>query len=196
VHRSLISNFSYFTKIYNPRLNFLYSFVFTILFLWCSYTKPHKLLKRSYIGDKMTETKEKLNPDQVLKEDYVKPNGLEMVPGIILLGIGMGIVFPHSANLILSVVRQEKQPEASGILNTGINLGSSLGTSILGVILILSTINALTMGLGDHSPMSNLQIKNDIQGMSGKLIYQKRKSVIMWEDMLWNLLLNICLRKS
>jgi EmrB/QacA subfamily drug resistance transporter len=94
---------------------------------------------------------------------------LEMVPGIILLGIGMGIVFPHSANLIFSVVRQEKQPEASGILNTGINLGSSLGTSILGVILILSTFNALTMGMGDHSPVSNLQIKNDIQGMSGKL---------------------------
>jgi hypothetical protein len=27
----------------------------------------------------MTETKEKLNPEQVLKDDYVKPNGLEMV---------------------------------------------------------------------------------------------------------------------
>jgi EmrB/QacA subfamily drug resistance transporter len=93
---------------------------------------------------------------------------LEMVPGIILLGIGMGIVFPHSANLIFSVVRRDKQPEASGILNTGINLGSSLGTSILGVILILSTFNAFTIGFGDHSQVTNLQIKNN-QGMSEKL---------------------------
>ncbi len=31
---------------------------------------------------------------------------LDMVPGIFLLGVGMGIVFPQSANVIFSVARQ------------------------------------------------------------------------------------------
>ena len=40
--------------------------------------KAHKLhLKLLIVED--TETKAKLNPEQVLKEDFVKPNGLEMV---------------------------------------------------------------------------------------------------------------------
>ena len=68
---------------------------------------------------------------------------LDMVPGIFLLGVGMGIVFPHSANVIFSVARTEQQPDASGIMNTGINLGSSLGTSVLGVILILGSFGGL-----------------------------------------------------
>ncbi len=49
----------------------------------------------------------------------------------------MGIVFPHSANVIFSVARTYQQPDASGIMNTGINLGSSLGTAVLCVILIV-----------------------------------------------------------
>ena len=48
---------------------------------------------------------------------------IDMVPGIFLLGVGMGIVFPHTANVIFSVARTEQQPDASGIMNTGINLG-------------------------------------------------------------------------
>jgi EmrB/QacA subfamily drug resistance transporter len=103
----------------------------------------------------------------------------EMIPGIVLLGIGMGIVFPHSANLIFSVVRRKQQPEASGVLNTGINLGASLGTSILGVILILSTLNGLYMD-NTHYPQikySNVQIKENIQGMySNPLILKNNQT--------------------
>ncbi len=68
---------------------------------------------------------------------------LDMVPGIFLLGIGMGIVFPHSANVIFSVARTDQQPDASGIMNTGINLGSSLGTAVLGVILIIGSFSSM-----------------------------------------------------
>lgn len=58
---------------------------------------------------------------------------LDMMPGILLLGIGMGIVFPHSANVIFSVARRDQQPDASGVMNTGINLGSSRGRLLLGL---------------------------------------------------------------
>ncbi len=68
---------------------------------------------------------------------------LDLVPGIFLLGVGMGIVFPHSANVIFSVARTDQQPDASGIMNTGINLGSSLGTAVLGVILIVGSFSSL-----------------------------------------------------
>lgn len=69
---------------------------------------------------------------------------IDMIPGIFLLGVGMGIVFPHSANVIFSVAKRDQQPDASGIMNTGINLGSSLGTAILGVILILGSFSGMT----------------------------------------------------
>lgn len=74
---------------------------------------------------------------------------VNMVPGIALLGVGMGIVFPHSANEIFSVARRDQQPDASGIMNTGINLGSSLGTAVLGVVLILGSFSGLGLALNN-----------------------------------------------
>lgn len=83
---------------------------------------------------------------------------IDMVPGIFLLGVGMGIVFPHSANEIFFAAKKEQQPDASGIMNTGINLGSSLGTAILGLILILGGFSSVglvantgqSMGIQDN----------------------------------------------
>jgi MFS family permease len=80
---------------------------------------------------------------------------LDMVPGISLLGVGMGIVFPQSANVIFSVARSEQQPDASGIMNTGINLGSSLGTAVLGVILILGSFSGLGLVFNNQTTVSN-----------------------------------------
>ena len=93
---------------------------------------------------------------------------MDMIPGVLFLGIGMGIVFPHSANMIFAAARQDQQPDASGILNTGINLGSSLGTAVLGVILILGSFGALTGGSMYGLPASSshgLLEKVDSQGI-------------------------------
>ena len=76
---------------------------------------------------------------------------LDIVPGIFLLGVGMGIVFPHSANVIFSVARTDQQPDASGIMNTGINLGSSLGTAVLGVILIVGSFSSMGLVFNNHT---------------------------------------------
>jgi EmrB/QacA subfamily drug resistance transporter len=80
---------------------------------------------------------------------------LDMVPGIFLLGIGMGIVFPHSANVIFSVARSDQQPDASGIMNTGINLGSSLGTAVLGVILIIGSFSSMSIVFNNQTASSS-----------------------------------------
>ena len=79
----------------------------------------------------------------------------DMVPGIFLLGIGMGIVFPHSANVIFSVARSDQQPDASGIMNTGINLGSSLGTAVLGVILIIGSFSGMSIVFNNQTTSSS-----------------------------------------
>lgn len=84
---------------------------------------------------------------------------LDMMPGILLLGVGMGIVFPHSANVIFSMARHDQQPDASGVLNTGINFGSSLGTAVIGVILILGGFGGL-MSTGSYSSNHNVSIQN------------------------------------
>ena len=92
---------------------------------------------------------------------------LDMMPGILLLGVGMGIVFPHSANIVFSVARSDQQPDASGVLNTGINFGSALGTAVLGVILILGGFGSLSIGSGGYqSSSSHLELK-DIPGKLG-----------------------------
>ena len=80
---------------------------------------------------------------------------IDMIPGIFLLGVGMGIVFPHSANVIFSVARREQQPDASGIMNTGINLGSSLGTAILGLMLILGGFSGMGLIYSQQSPTTS-----------------------------------------
>lgn len=90
---------------------------------------------------------------------------LDMMPGILLLGIGMGIVFPHSANVIFAVASRDQQPDASGIINTGINLGSAMGTAVLGVILILGSFGSLGMD-NRHAPSYKIQLK-DIPGKLG-----------------------------
>jgi len=86
---------------------------------------------------------------------------LDMMPGIALLGVGMGIVFPHSANAIFSVARNEQQPDASGVMNTGINLGSALGTAALGVILILGSFGSIgAASVSQTNPNVNVHISD------------------------------------
>lgn len=88
---------------------------------------------------------------------------LNILPGVLFLGIGMGIVFPHSANVIFNVARGEQQPDASGVLNTGVNLGSALGTAVLGVILILGSFGTLTAGPGYDLPAQYSSNQNNLE---------------------------------
>jgi EmrB/QacA subfamily drug resistance transporter len=97
---------------------------------------------------------------------------LDMIPGILLLGVGMGIVFPHSANAIFSVARRDQQPDASGIMNTGINLGSSLGTAVLGLILILGSFGSFGLVLNNQTTISAPEHITGVQQLFGKLELQ------------------------
>jgi MFS family permease len=60
----------------------------------------------------------------------------QMVVPLGIFGIGMGLLMAHLVNLIMSSVDQDDSPEASGVNNTADQLGNSLGTAIVGSLLM------------------------------------------------------------
>ena len=58
------------------------------------------------------------------------------VPGLFLVGAGLGIMLTPSVNVVQSSFPDELQGEISGLSRSISNLGSSLGTAIAGTILV------------------------------------------------------------
>ncbi|MGW1990433.1 MFS transporter [Embleya sp. NPDC001921] len=57
-------------------------------------------------------------------------------PGLLLIGLGMGVMLTPSVNIVQSSFPEERQGEISGLSRSVSNLGSSLGTAIAGTILV------------------------------------------------------------
>ena len=58
------------------------------------------------------------------------------VPGLLLIGLGLGVMLTPSVNVVQSSFPEEKQGEISGLSRSVSNLGSSFGTAIAGTILV------------------------------------------------------------
>jgi MFS family permease len=63
-------------------------------------------------------------------------NVLAFVPGLFLVGSGLGVMLTPSVNVVQSSFREELQGEISGLSRSISNLGSSFGTAIAGTILL------------------------------------------------------------
>jgi MFS family permease len=61
---------------------------------------------------------------------------LVFVPGLLLIGLGLGMMLTPSVNVVQSSFAEELQGEISGLSRSVSNLGSSLGTAIAGTILV------------------------------------------------------------
>ncbi len=61
---------------------------------------------------------------------------LAFTPGLLLLGLGLGVMLTPSVNIVQSSFPEQKQGEISGLSRSVSNLGSSLGTAIAGTILV------------------------------------------------------------
>jgi MFS family permease len=57
-------------------------------------------------------------------------------PGLLLIGLGLGIMLTPSVNVVQSSFSEEMQGEISGLSRSISNLGSSFGTAIAGTILV------------------------------------------------------------
>jgi predicted MFS family arabinose efflux permease len=58
------------------------------------------------------------------------------VPGLLLIGLGLGVMLTPSVNVVQSSFAEEQQGEISGLSRAVSNLGSSFGTAIAGTILV------------------------------------------------------------
>jgi MFS family permease len=61
---------------------------------------------------------------------------LAFAPGLLVIGLGLGVMLTPSVNVVQSSFPEDKQGEISGLSRSVSNLGSSLGTAIAGTILV------------------------------------------------------------
>jgi MFS family permease len=59
-----------------------------------------------------------------------------LAPGLLGIGLGLGVMLTPSVNIVQSAFPEEKQGEISGLSRSISNLGSSFGTAIAGTILV------------------------------------------------------------
>jgi MFS family permease len=59
------------------------------------------------------------------------------VPGLFLLGAGMGLIMPASVTFVQSTSPEADQSAISGVSRAASNLGSSLGTAVAGSVLVV-----------------------------------------------------------
>ena len=66
-----------------------------------------------------------------------------------VLGVGMGLIVSQLGNVVQSAVGDADRSEAGGLQNTAQQLGSSLGTALLGAIVISGLVSAFTTNVVD-----------------------------------------------
>ncbi len=76
-----------------------------------------------------------------------------------VLGVGMGLIVSQLGNVVQSAVGDDDRSEAGGLQNTAQQLGSSLGTAVLGAIVITGLIAAFTANVA-----ADPKISSDVAG--------------------------------
>ena len=71
-----------------------------------------------------------------------------------VLGVGMGLIVSQLGNVVQSSVGDDDRSEAGGIQNTAQQLGSSLGTAVLGAIVITGLIAAFSSNIKSNPAIS------------------------------------------
>ena len=67
-------------------------------------------------------------------------NVLTFVPGLFLVGFGVGVMLTSSVTVVQSAFPEEDQGEISGLSRSVSNLGSSLGVAIAGTVIVSSLV--------------------------------------------------------
>jgi MFS family permease len=66
----------------------------------------------------------------------VSKNQWSFVPGLLLIGLGLGLMLTPSVNIVQSSFAEDQQGEISGLSRSVSNLGSTLGAAIAGTIIV------------------------------------------------------------
>ena len=77
---------------------------------------------------------------------------LDLIPDSFYSGRGLGFMMALAADVALFDIPAESQNNASGIVSTGDTLGSSMGTAIIGIILILGVMGGISTAVDTYAP--------------------------------------------
>jgi EmrB/QacA subfamily drug resistance transporter len=94
-------------------------------------------------------------------------NGAAFAIALALFGVGAGLLLSQLGNVIMSSVDESKTNEAGGLQGTAQNLGASLGTALIGAVLIA----ALTSGFEDrveHNPNVSPAVRKQVNAAAEK----------------------------
>jgi len=81
---------------------------------------------------------------------------MDIIPGTIVFGVGIGFLLSQLTNLTMSAARADQETDASGLLNSFKNLGYSVGTALIGVLLLLGIFSGLTAGIEASNVYGNV----------------------------------------
>ncbi len=77
---------------------------------------------------------------------------IDLLPGMFIMGAGLGFAMALSVDVALLNIPAEGQNNASGLTSTGQSLGESMGTAIIGVILILGVMGGVSHAVDIYAP--------------------------------------------
>jgi MFS family permease len=84
----------------------------------------------------------------------VKLKGTEFAVALAIFGVGAGLLLSQLSNVIMSSVDPAKTNEAGGLQGTAQNLGASLGTALIGSVLIAALTNGFVTRIEDNPAIS------------------------------------------
>ena len=93
----------------------------------------------------------------VLLLSTIKPD-LETVPfgvAMAVLGIGMGLIVSQLGNVVQSAVGEDDRGEVGGLQYTAQQLGASLGTALIGAVVITGLITGFSNNISDDPRISS-----------------------------------------
>jgi EmrB/QacA subfamily drug resistance transporter len=79
----------------------------------------------------------------------------EVLPAMVLVGIGAGLSFPSVMSLAMTGVRPEEAGLASGLVNTTLQVGGALGLAVLATLSTNRTTNLVAGGEGSHAALTS-----------------------------------------
>jgi Arabinose efflux permease len=88
---------------------------------------------------------------------------MDIVPGTVVFGIGVGLLLSQLTNLTMSAARDDQETGAAGFLNAFKNLGYSIGTALIGVLLLLGIFSGLTAEIQSSGLAENMTTEQ-VQG--------------------------------
>ncbi|UTB32087.1 MAG: hypothetical protein NKF70_11360 [Methanobacterium sp. ERen5] len=80
-----------------------------------------------------------------------------------IFGIGIGLLLSQLTNITMSAAGDDQETDAAGLLNSFKNLGYSVGTALIGVLLLIGIFYGVVAGVEASGQTGNMT-KAEIEG--------------------------------